>query len=109
MGSNRQKSNIGIAILDKWRIWTYPISPFKKKNCVPITCTNLWKACFSNKKYLITVHTPDTNCESIFFIENPVINIFLKIIGAKNQLPITFCFRFLYIKARNSTPSHTNF
>ena len=30
MGSNREKSNIAIAILDKWRIWTYPISPFKK-------------------------------------------------------------------------------
>ena len=27
MGSNREKSNIAIAILDKWRIWIYPISP----------------------------------------------------------------------------------
>ena len=26
MGSNREKSNIAIAILDKWSIWTYPIS-----------------------------------------------------------------------------------
>ena len=24
MGSIREKSNIAIAILDKWRIWTYP-------------------------------------------------------------------------------------
>ena len=30
MGSNREKSNNAIAILDKWRIWTYPIGPFKK-------------------------------------------------------------------------------
>ena len=29
IGSKREKSNIAIAILDKWRIWTYPISPFK--------------------------------------------------------------------------------
>ena len=27
-GCNREKSNIAIAILDKWIIWTYPISPF---------------------------------------------------------------------------------
>ena len=32
MGSNREKFNIAIAILEKWRIWTYPISPFKKYN-----------------------------------------------------------------------------
>ena len=29
MGSNREKSNIAIAILDRWRIWAYPISHFK--------------------------------------------------------------------------------
>ena len=29
MGSNKEKYNIAIAILDKWSIWTYPISPFK--------------------------------------------------------------------------------
>ena len=34
---------------------------------------------------------PDTNCKSIFLIENPVLNGSLKIIGAQNQLPITFC------------------
>ena len=28
MGSNRENSNIAIAILDKWRIWTYSISHF---------------------------------------------------------------------------------
>ena len=28
-GSNREKFNIAIAILAKWRIWTYPISHFK--------------------------------------------------------------------------------
>ena len=26
---NKEKSNIAIAILVNWRIWTYPISPFK--------------------------------------------------------------------------------
>ena len=31
------------------------------------------------------------NCKSIFLIEKPVFNGFLKIIGAQNQLPITFC------------------
>ena len=30
MGSNRGESNIAIAILDNWRIWTYPISPFNE-------------------------------------------------------------------------------
>ena len=29
-GSNREKFNIAIAILDKWRIWTYPIRHFIK-------------------------------------------------------------------------------
>ena len=32
MGSNREKSNIAIAILDKWRILTNPISHFKGGN-----------------------------------------------------------------------------
>ena len=56
-------------------------------------------------------NTPDTNCNSIFLIEKPVFNGFLKIIGAKNQLPITFCsfiIRNKTLKARNSTPPHTN-
>ena len=49
---------------------------------------------------------------SIFLIEKPVINVFLKIIGVQNQLPITFCSDLLCnktLKARNSTPTHTNF
>ena len=37
-------------------------------------------------------NTPDTNLNSIFLIENLLFVVgFLKIIGAKNQLPITFC------------------
>ena len=34
---------------------------------------------------------PNTNSNSIFLIEKPVFNGFLKIIGAQYQLPITFC------------------
>ena len=30
MGSNREESNIAFAILEKFTIWTYPISPFKE-------------------------------------------------------------------------------
>ena len=45
----------------------------------------------------------------IFFIEKPVFNVVLKIIGAQNQLPITFCSDLVTLKARNSTPIHTNF
>ena len=55
---------------------------------------------------------PDTNCNSIFLIEKPVFNRFLKINGAQNQLPITFCLYLVCIKtlkARNSTPTHTKF
>ena len=29
MGSNREKSNIGIALLEKFTIWTYPISHYR--------------------------------------------------------------------------------
>ena len=57
-------------------------------------------------------NTPDTNLKSIFLIEKPVINEFLKIINAQNQLPITFgsdlvCNRTL--KARNSTSTSHEF
>ena len=33
-GSNREKSNIAIAILDKWRILSYPISHFNLKGAL---------------------------------------------------------------------------
>ena len=35
-------------------------------------------------------NTPDTNCKSIFLIEKQIFSGFLKIIGAQNQLHITF-------------------
>ena len=57
-------------------------------------------------------NTPNTNCKSIFLIEKPVFNGSLKIIGTQNQLPITFCsdlMRNKTLKAKNSTPTHTNF
>ena len=38
-GGNREKSNIVIAILDKWRIWTNPISPFWEGE--GMSCTRL--------------------------------------------------------------------
>ena len=46
------------------------------------------------------------------FIENLGSNGFLKNIGAQNELPITFCSDLVCnktLKARNSTPLHTNF
>ena len=47
----------------------------------PITFNNPLKICFSNKK-----STPQTQIViSIFLIEKPVFNEFLKIISAQNQ------------------------
>ena len=40
-------------------------------------------------------NTPDTYCTSIIFIQNQVFIVFLKIIGAQNQLPIPFCPDFI--------------
>ena len=51
-----------------------------------MTFNNQLKVCFTNKKYLITILT---NCKSIFLIEKLGFNL---IIGAQNQLPITFCY-----------------
>ena len=81
--------------------------------CISITFNNPLKVCFSNKKYLITIQTRPTQIViSIFLIEKPVFNRFLKIIGVQNQLPITFCSDLVCNKilmVRNSTPTHTNF
>ena len=81
---------------------------------IHLTFNNLLKATFSNKKYPITIQTdPTPNINSIFLINSkPVSNVFLKIIGAQNQLPITFCTDIVCSKtlnARNSIPSQTNF
>jgi hypothetical protein len=54
---------------------------------------------------------PDKNCKNIFLIKNPGFNGFLKIIGAQNQLPITFCSDLMInraLKAKNSSAKHTN-
>ena len=57
--------------------------------------------------------TPDTNCKSVFLIQKTVFNGCLKIIGAQNLLPITFCSDLMRnknaLQARDSTPTHTNF
>ena len=42
-----------------------------KTLCIPITYDNPLKAFFFSKKYLITIQT-DTNCKSIYFIQDPV-------------------------------------
>ena len=70
------------------------------------------KVCFSDRKYLITIQTRPAQIVKIYLNEKPVFNEFLKIIGALNQLLITFCSDLLRkktLKARNSTPTHTNF
>ena len=53
---------------------------------IPITFNNPLKVYFSNKKNTITSYNPnrpDTNCKSIFLIEKPGFNGFLKIIGVQ--------------------------
>jgi hypothetical protein len=60
-------------------------------------------------KYLITIQTHPTQIVKVYFLLK---NRFLKIIGAQNQLFITFCsylMRNKTLKARNSTPTQTNF
>ena len=56
---------------------------------------------------------PEINCKSMYIlVEKPVFNGFLKISGAQNQLPIIFCLDLVCnktLKAKNSTPTHTNF
>ena len=57
-------------------------------------------------------NTPDTNFKSKFLFEKPVLKEFLKINVAKNHLPITFFLDLMCnktLKARDSTPTHTNF
>ena len=63
----------------------------------------IFKNWLFNKKYTFTF------CVRCVWI---VIRYFLKIIGAQNQLFITFCsylMRNKTLKARNSTPTQTNF
>jgi hypothetical protein len=58
--------------------------------CILKTFNNPLKVCFSNKKYLITIQTPPTQIVEVYFLLK-------KIIGAQNQLLITFCVQY-YIK-----------
>ena len=63
-------------------------------NCIFIQITFNYpvKACFSNKKYLITIQTRPTQIVlSIFSIEKIVFIGFLKTICVQNQSHITFC------------------
>ena len=79
--------------------------------CIPITFYNLLKSVFQKEISHYNPDTPDTNCKSIFLFEKLVFNNFLNMIGAKNQLPITFCsdlMRNKTLKARNLTPTYTN-
>ena len=66
---------------------------------------------FQIRNISLNSNTPDTNCNKYTFYWKPVFNGFLKVIGVKNQLPITFCLDLVCtktLKARNSTPTHTN-
>ena len=56
-----------------------------------MTFNNPLKVDFSNKNYPITIQTRLLQIVKAFFIEKTVLNGFLKIVGAQNQLPITFC------------------
>ena len=82
--------------------------------CIPITFNNPLKAkaSFSNKKYPITFQTCPTQIVKVYFLlKDRLISSFVKIIGAQNQLPMTFCSDLVSnktLKARNSTPTHTN-
>ena len=47
-----------------------------------------------------------------FLIQNPGFDVFLKIIGAQNQLQTTFCIDLVCkntLKDKNSTHAHMNF
>ena len=65
----------GLPVINNWKPANNQPSIFKKsrstfgrviylvqkKFCVPITFNNPLKACFSNKKFFITINTPGTN------------------------------------------------
>ena len=52
---------------------------------------NPFKAWLSNNKYHFTIQTHIKNEKHhIFVVEKSVSNVFLKIIGLQNQLPVTF-------------------
>ena len=74
-----------------------------RKECIPITFDNPLKVCF----YPITIQTSPTKILNYYLLLKSVFNGFFKIIGAQNQLPIILFSKTL--KARNSTPRHTNF
>ena len=52
---------------------------------IPITFNNPLKACFSNRKFILTIQTRPTQIViGIFLIEKSGFNGFLKIIGVEN-------------------------
>ena len=60
--------------------------------CIPITFNNSLKACFSNKKYPITIQIRMKQIvKEYFWMKNRFLTDLLKIIGAQNKLTITFC------------------
>ena len=79
---------------------------------MPIKFNNPLKACFSNKKSPITVQTRPTEIVKVYFLLKPVIFCgFLRFIniGAQNQFLFGSNLVLQASKARNSTPTHTNF
>ena len=81
---------------------------FKVCFCIQITINNSFKACFSNKKYVISIQTRTTQIENNVFLG---LIGFLKIIGVQNHLSfgtVLVCAKIL--KVKNSSPhTHTNF
>ena len=72
------------------------------------------KACFSNKKYIISMQTRTTTQikNTVFLIETPVIIGLPTIIGDKNQLTIRIAKALKHnhkINVRNSHPTNTIF
>ena len=75
-----------------------------------IIFNNPLKVCFSYKKYPITIKTRLTQIIKVYFLLK--FRFLTNIIGAQNQLLVTFCSDLVCnktLKARNSTPTHTNF
>jgi hypothetical protein len=86
---------------------------FFKYIFIPITFNNQLKVCFSNRKYPLAIQTRPTQIVKVYFLlKTRFLTNFFKIVGAQNQLHITFCpdlMRNKTLKARNLTPTHTNF
>ena len=89
------------------------LTVIKSFKCIPITFQDHIKACFSNKKYIVSIQTCPTKIgNNWFLIAKQVLMGSLKIIGVQNQLPFSFGTVFVcskILKVRDSPPKHTIF